>query len=131
MRIYHSVDVGKLDVLVATDVASRGIDVQGVTHVIQYDMPKKIETYIHRVGRTGRGGEEGEATALLTYHCKCAKDLKQLLKISKQQIPEQLRDSVRLFGQTVICTELGDRVMAETNKANIGWNEKSENGEKK
>lgn len=103
-------ELGKLDVLVATDVTSRGLDIPGITHVIQYDMPNKIETYIHRVGRTGRSGEQGLATALLTYHCKCAKDLKQLLKMTKQEVPLQLRD-VRLFGHTVMVTELGDRVL--------------------
>ncbi len=46
----------RFDILVATDVAARGIDVKGVTHVINYDMPKDIEFYTHRIGRTGRAG---------------------------------------------------------------------------
>jgi ATP-dependent RNA helicase RhlE len=50
---------GKMRVLVATDVASRGIDVKELTHVINYDMPGDVETYIHRIGRTGRAGKEG------------------------------------------------------------------------
>jgi superfamily II DNA/RNA helicase len=96
---------------VATDVASRGLDVQGIQHVIQYDLPPKIETYIHRVGRTGRGKAEGEATAFLTYHCTCAKELKKLLKLTNQEVPEQLQKNVRTFGRTVLCTELGDKVV--------------------
>lgn len=52
---------GKIRILVATDVAARGIDVQDVSHVVNYEMPKDYETYIHRVGRTGRAGKSGKA----------------------------------------------------------------------
>ena len=54
LRAFRS---GKVDVLVATDVAARGIDVEGVTHVINYQCPEDEKTYIHRIGRTGRAGE--------------------------------------------------------------------------
>jgi ATP-dependent RNA helicase RhlE len=50
-----------LRVLVATDLASRGIDVEGITHVINYDMPWEPESYVHRIGRTGRAGASGTA----------------------------------------------------------------------
>jgi ATP-dependent RNA helicase DeaD len=52
---------GKLDILVATDVAARGLDVRRVTHVINYDIPHDTESYVHRIGRTGRAGAAGEA----------------------------------------------------------------------
>jgi ATP-dependent RNA helicase RhlE len=52
---------GHLSVLVATDVASRGIDVDGITHVINYELPMTPESYVHRIGRTGRAGATGEA----------------------------------------------------------------------
>ncbi|MGE9293605.1 MAG: DEAD/DEAH box helicase [Puniceicoccales bacterium] len=52
---------GKVNVLVATDVAARGIDVKGITHVVNYDFPNQPESYVHRIGRTARAGEEGEA----------------------------------------------------------------------
>ncbi|HTR00891.1 MAG TPA: DEAD/DEAH box helicase [Candidatus Acidoferrum sp.] len=52
---------GKLDILVATDVAARGLDVERISHVINYDIPHDVETYIHRIGRTGRAGREGDA----------------------------------------------------------------------
>lgn len=58
----------KLQVLVATDVAARGLDVEGVTHVFNYDMPHDAESYIHRIGRTGRAGGTGLAVTFATEH---------------------------------------------------------------
>ena len=52
---------GKLDIVVATDVAARGLDVQRISHVINYDIPSDVESYIHRIGRTGRAGRKGDA----------------------------------------------------------------------
>ena len=52
---------GQLDILVATDVAARGLDVERISHVINYDIPHDVEAYVHRVGRTGRAGREGDA----------------------------------------------------------------------
>ena len=58
IRLFKS---GKTQVLVATDVAARGIDVDGVTHVINYQLPQTMDSYIHRIGRTGRAGKKGMA----------------------------------------------------------------------
>jgi ATP-dependent RNA helicase RhlE len=57
---------GKTRVLVATDVAARGIDVDAVSHVINYDVPEAPEDYVHRIGRTGRAGNKGRAITLVT-----------------------------------------------------------------
>ena len=57
---------GKYEVLVATDIASRGLDIAGVTHVINYDVPQHPEDYVHRIGRTGRALTEGDAFTLFT-----------------------------------------------------------------
>lgn len=57
---------GKFRILVATDVAARGLDISGIGHVINYDLPQLPEDYIHRIGRTGRNGQSGEALCLLT-----------------------------------------------------------------
>jgi ATP-dependent RNA helicase RhlE len=57
---------GEFKVLVATDVAARGLDVDGITHVINYDLPTESETYVHRIGRTARAGADGEAITLCT-----------------------------------------------------------------
>ena len=57
---------GKADILVASDVAARGLDIKGVTHIFNYDVPSSSKDYLHRVGRTGRAGEEGYAISLMT-----------------------------------------------------------------
>jgi superfamily II DNA/RNA helicase len=59
---------GEIDVLVATDVAARGIDVAGITHVVNFDLPKFAEDYVHRIGRTGRAGREGIAISFAAKH---------------------------------------------------------------
>lgn len=62
-RVLDQFKSGKAPVLVATDVAARGLDIQGVTHVVNYELPEVPETYVHRIGRTGRAGAEGIAVA--------------------------------------------------------------------
>lgn len=81
----------KFDILIATDVAGRGIDVKGVTHVINYDMPKNIQDYTHRVGRTGRAGMEGMATSFLTNDdAHIFYDLVQMLRSTDNLVPQEL-----------------------------------------
>src|SRR5206468_12695361 len=64
LRAFRS---GKVDVLVATDVAARGLDVTGVTHVINYDCPEDPDTYTHRIGRAGRAGATGVAVTFVGW----------------------------------------------------------------
>ena len=59
---------GDVKVLVATDVAARGLDIDDITHVINFDMPRKVDIYIHRIGRTGRAGNKGTAISLVEAH---------------------------------------------------------------
>ena len=63
MRILEDFKVGKLQFLVATDVASRGLHIEGVTHVINYDLTQDCEDYVHRIGRTARAGAVGKAVS--------------------------------------------------------------------
>ncbi|WP_421681548.1 DEAD/DEAH box helicase [Stutzerimonas urumqiensis] len=65
-RVIESLKDGRLDIVVATDVAARGIDVPRITHVVNVDMPYDPESYVHRIGRTGRAGREGRALLLVT-----------------------------------------------------------------
>ncbi|KRN27310.1 DEAD/DEAH box helicase [Liquorilactobacillus mali] len=66
MSILKQFKAGKLDILVATDVAARGLDISGVTHVYNYDIPQDPESYVHRIGRTGRAGHHGVSVTFVT-----------------------------------------------------------------
>ena len=78
---------GTLNLLIATDVAARGIDVDGVTHVFNYDLPQDVESYVHRIGRTGRANREGTAYSLVTP--KDFSMLKQIQKVTKSAITQK------------------------------------------
>src|SRR6478609_10417634 len=65
-RTVNQLKAGKLDILVATDVAARGLDVERISHVVNYDIPTDTESYVHRIGRTGRAGRSGEAISFVT-----------------------------------------------------------------
>ncbi|KAM4729214.1 putative ATP-dependent RNA helicase DDX43 [Anableps anableps] len=78
-------------ILVATDLASRGLDVHDITHVFNYDFPRNIEEYVHRVGRTGRAGRAGAAITLLTRdNWRMAPELISILERAGQDVPEEL-----------------------------------------
>jgi ATP-dependent RNA helicase DDX41 len=83
---------GKKDVLVATDIAAKGLDFADIQHVINFDMPSEIENYVHRIGRTGRCGKTGVATTFINKSCEetTLLDLKHLLKEAHQRIPPVL-----------------------------------------
>lgn len=82
------------DVLVATDVASKGLDFPDVQHVINYDMPDDVENYVHRIGRTGRSGKQGVATTFINKSNdeSVLLDLKHLLIEAKQKVPQFLAE---------------------------------------
>ena len=77
--------VGKYRVLVATDIASRGIDVTGIELVINYDLPEDSENYVHRIGRTARAGREGRAISFATPDQR--DDIKNIERIIKTVLP--------------------------------------------
>ena len=82
---------GDFDILVATDVAGRGIDVKGIDLVVNYELPASIENYTHRIGRTGRAGRKGTAVSFITSEDQdIMYDLRQLLIESNNEVPPEL-----------------------------------------
>ncbi|KAL3488728.1 hypothetical protein BJX62DRAFT_227157 [Aspergillus germanicus] len=97
--VLNEFKTGKSPIMVATDVASRGIDVRDITHVLNYDYPNNSEDYVHRIGRTGRAGAKGTAiTFFTTDNSKQARDLVTILSEAKQQIDPRLAEMVRYSG---------------------------------
>lgn len=93
-RIIDDFKKGRKNILFATDVAARGLDVKDVFMVVNYDFPKQCEDYVHRIGRTGRGSaKEGKSITFFTYtDIKHARRLCQLLDESKCDVPSELRN---------------------------------------
>jgi ATP-dependent RNA helicase RhlE len=78
---------GKYRVLVATDIAARGIDVSDIGLVINYDLPDSAEDYVHRIGRTGRAGKEGKAISFAEHHER--RDIQTIERLTKKRLPEK------------------------------------------
>ncbi|WP_282295203.1 MULTISPECIES: DEAD/DEAH box helicase [unclassified Stenotrophomonas] len=89
---------GKLDILVATDVAARGLDVERISHVLNYDIPYDTESYVHRIGRTGRAGRSGEAILFVTPREKGM--LRAIERATRQPIEEMQLPSVDAVNDT-------------------------------
>jgi ATP-dependent RNA helicase RhlE len=79
---------GSLQVLVATDIAARGIDISELPHVVNYELPNVPEDYVHRIGRTGRAGSEGEALSLVCVDEH--KLLKDIERVIKREFPREI-----------------------------------------
>ncbi|MDR2997975.1 MAG: DEAD/DEAH box helicase [Microbacterium sp.] len=87
-RSVNQLKDGKLDILVATDVAARGLDVERISHVVNFDIPTDTESYVHRIGRTGRAGRSGDAISFITPRERYL--LKHIEKATRQQ-PTQMQ----------------------------------------
>lgn len=101
LKVLEEFRQGKISILIATDVSARGIDIPGVEFVVNYDIPEQAEAYVHRVGRTGRGGKKGHAVSF------CSKEEKPLLKEIEAFIgsPIQVLDiSKKLYSETISFT---------------------------
>jgi ATP-dependent RNA helicase RhlE len=82
-RVLAAFRIGKVRMLVATDIAARGIDVDGISHVVNYDLPNVPETYVHRIGRTARAGASGIAISLCDAEEACLlRDIEKLIRIA-------------------------------------------------
>ncbi|MEV6491148.1 DEAD/DEAH box helicase [Actinoplanes sp. NPDC051633] len=106
-RALRAFRTGKIDVLVATDVAARGLDVSGVTHVLNYDCPEDPDTYTHRIGRTGRAGATGVAVTFVDWE-----DMPRWVLIDKSmglnmpQPPETYHTSAALYADLDIPSDV-------------------------
>ncbi|XP_063623320.1 uncharacterized protein LOC134795414 isoform X2 [Cydia splendana] len=101
--IIRKFKTGNTNILVATDVAARGLDVDGITHVINYDFPQTSEDYIHRIGRTGRYDKKGEAHTLFTEEdARLAKSLIAVLTEANQEPPKELDELARSFSMSKV-----------------------------
>jgi ATP-dependent RNA helicase DDX3X len=84
----RSFRTGVTPILVATDVAARGLDIPHVAHVVNFDLPSDIDDYVHRIGRTGRAGKSGVATAFFNEKDQSlARPLSDLMQESNQEVP--------------------------------------------
>ncbi|AAW43961.1 p68-like protein, putative [Cryptococcus deneoformans JEC21] len=91
---------GRSPIMLATDVASRGLDVRDIGYVINYDFPNNCEDYIHRIGRTGRAGRKGTSYTYFTMdNSKAARELVQILRESKADIPPELEEMAMYGGR--------------------------------
>ncbi|MER6986785.1 DEAD/DEAH box helicase [Micrococcus luteus] len=91
-KTVEDLKAGRVDILVATDVAARGLDVERISHVINYDIPQDAESYVHRIGRTGRAGRQGDAVLFMTPRERFL--LKQIERTTRQQVEEMAVPSV-------------------------------------
>mgnify|MGYP003961814653 CR=1 FL=1 len=88
---------GQSPIMIATDVAARGLDIKDITIVINYDMPLNIESYVHRIGRTGRAGNKGRALSFYTSeNAKLSRKLVAILQDARQKVPDELMQLTRM-----------------------------------
>lgn len=104
MSVLNKFKGGRVDVLVATDVAARGLDISGVTHVYNFDIPQDPESYVHRIGRTGRAGRTGEAISFITPREMAHLQLIEKTTKSKMKrlVPPSNQDALRGQQQVTI-----------------------------
>jgi ATP-dependent RNA helicase DDX5/DBP2 len=89
--VLNQFKTGRTSIMIATDVAARGLDVKDITHVINFDLPKNIEDYVHRIGRTGRAGKEGTSISFFTPDdSKLSRDLIKVLHEAGQYVDPRL-----------------------------------------
>lgn len=93
MSVLKKFKNGRVEILVATDVAARGLDISGVTHVYNFDIPQDPESYVHRIGRTGRAGRTGEAFSFITP--REFAHLKEIERVTKTKIKRMLPPSTK------------------------------------
>ncbi|HNR91215.1 MAG TPA: DEAD/DEAH box helicase [Dokdonella sp.] len=116
-RTIQQLKDGKLDILVATDVAARGLDVERISHVFNYDIPYDTESYVHRIGRTGRAGREGDAILFVTPRERGM--LRAIERATRQPIEPMELPSVETVNDRRVA-RFKDRVVAALGAGDLG-----------
>ncbi len=115
-RTVDHIKRGVIDILVATDVVARGLDVARITHVFNYDIPFDVESYIHRIGRTGRAGREGKAILLVrTNQIRMLRTIERVTKSRMEEIQLPLRDLVAASR----LNRLGEELAAQKEQTSV------------
>ncbi|MFE7846027.1 DEAD/DEAH box helicase [Microbacterium sp. NPDC057407] len=115
-RTVNQLKSGKLDILVATDVAARGLDVERISHVVNFDIPTDTESYVHRIGRTGRAGRSGDAISFVTPRERGL--VRAIERATRQELTEMQLPSVDEVNVTRL-SRFDDRItaaLAETDR---------------
>ncbi|MFD2178451.1 DEAD/DEAH box helicase [Veronia pacifica] len=124
-RTVEHIKRGVIDILVATDVVARGLDVPRITHVFNYDIPFDVESYIHRIGRTGRAGRNGKAILLVrTNQIRMLRTIERVTQTRMEEIQLPLRDKVAEARLSGLAADLEQQKEAESLDAFVGLIEK-------
>ncbi|GAA3550156.1 DEAD/DEAH box helicase [Nocardioides daeguensis] len=117
-RTVNQLKDGKLDILVATDVAARGIDVPRISHVFNYDIPTDTEAYVHRIGRTGRAGRSGDAVSFITPRERYL--LKHIEKATRSTLEQMQLPNVEAINESRL-SRFDDRITAALESPQIDF----------
>ncbi|WP_435771590.1 DEAD/DEAH box helicase [Nocardioides sp. SYSU DS0651] len=117
-RTVNQLKDGKLDILVATDVAARGLDVERISHVVNYDIPTDTEAYVHRIGRTGRAGRSGDAISFVTPRERYL--LKHIEKATRSTLQQMQLPSVDQVNETRLA-RFDDQITAALESPSIDF----------
>lgn len=117
-RTIQQLKDGKLDILVATDVAARGLDVERISHVVNFDIPTDTESYVHRIGRTGRAGREGDAISFITPRERHL--LKAIERATRQTLTQMPLPSIEDVNSTRL-SKFDESITTALNSDTIGF----------
>ncbi|KKD59808.1 RNA helicase [Grimontia sp. AD028] len=124
-RTVDHIKRGVIDILVATDVVARGLDVPRITHVFNYDIPFDVESYIHRIGRTGRAGRAGKAILLVrTNQIRMLRTIERVTSTRMEEIQLPLRDKVAEARLARLAADLQEQKESDSIEAFVGLVEK-------
>ncbi|USH04210.1 DEAD/DEAH box helicase [Grimontia kaedaensis] len=124
-RTVDHIKRGVIDILVATDVVARGLDVPRITHVFNYDIPFDVESYIHRIGRTGRAGRAGKAILLVrTNQIRMLRTIERVTSTRMEEVQLPLRDKVAEARLARLAADLAEQKESDSLEAFVGLIEK-------